>query len=78
MVPPQPSVCMPQLAPSKAHVTGVHAGAPHTFGDPPPPQVVLAGQAPQSMMFPQPSLRGPQLAPTPAQVCGRQTPASLG
>jgi hypothetical protein len=37
--PPQPSAMMPQFAPTFMQVVGVHIGAPHLPGTPPPPQV---------------------------------------
>src|SRR4051812_38682339 len=49
--------------------TGVHAGAPHWLGMPPPPQVCPFGQFPQSREPPQPSPAGPQPMPWSIQVC---------
>ncbi len=46
-VPPQPSPSMPHMP--VVQVFGVHAGAPHWLGTPPPPQVMPSGQVPQSI-----------------------------
>jgi hypothetical protein len=67
---PQPSPAGPQLYPSDAHVSGVHVGAPHTPGVPPPPHVWPAGQLPQLRSPPQPSGAGPHWTPACAQVSG--------
>jgi hypothetical protein len=84
-VPPQPSPIGPQFAPTEAHVLGTHtvpasAGAPQTFGTPPPPQVPLMHE-PQSRRRPQPSATGPHVAPMDAHVAGTHCdmpPQTLG
>jgi hypothetical protein len=38
-MPPQPSEMSPHCAPAVAHVFFVQEAAPHTFAEPPPPQV---------------------------------------
>lgn len=69
-VPPQPFPWSPQEAPRSAQLRGVHAGVPHTFGWPPPPQVAGPVQVPQLRALPQPSPVCPQLKPRDAQVDG--------
>ena len=49
-------------------VSAVHAGFPHLFGTPPPPQVVPAGQVGHVMMLPQPSPVWPHSMPWFAHV----------
>jgi hypothetical protein len=56
---------------------GVHEGAPHWFGVPPPPQMALplhfVADAPQSITLPQPSETSPHsFAPQEAGVLGVQ------
>jgi hypothetical protein len=79
---PQPSPTEPQLTPSAAQVApsdppmGVHAGAPHWLGVPPPPHVWFAGHVPQLSVLPQPSPAGPQptaVPPGPAFAHVRET-----
>jgi hypothetical protein len=58
-VPPQPFDCVPQFAPSVAHVLGVQtppsATVPHTPGLPAPPQLSVPVQVPHWITLPQPS-----------------------
>jgi hypothetical protein len=53
-----------------AHVSGVHIGAPHWLGTPPPPHVCPDGHAPHWSVPPQPSPEGPHATPCAAQVVG--------
>jgi hypothetical protein len=71
---PHPSLIVPQLAPTCAHVVAAHC-TPHTFGVPPPPHVDGAMHAPHWSTLPQPSLMDPQLAPACAQVVAMQPPS---
>jgi len=73
-VAPQPSLIAPQFLPWALHVVGVHAGAPHTLGVPPPPQVWPEPQVPHCRTELQPSLIVPQFFPWAAQVVGEQLP----
>src|ERR1700733_10659376 len=72
---PQPSPCVPQVAPSCAHVLGVHGvppstpPCPHLFA-PPPPQNAGAVQLPQLSVPPHSSPCVPQVAPSCAHVFG--------
>jgi hypothetical protein len=70
-LPPQPSLCEPQLTPSSAHVFGVQ---PHLLATPPPPQVFGSVHVPQSSALLQPSLRKPHSAPRLVHVCGVHVP----
>jgi len=56
-MPPQPSAIEPQFIPAGHAASGVHVGAPQTFGVPPPPQIVPFTHAPvpQFRTPPQPS-----------------------
>ena len=64
---PQPSSMVPHSAPSSSQVLGVQ---PQTLSTPPPPQLLGAGQLPQSKTELQPSEIVPQFAPTAAHVTG--------
>lgn len=64
---PQPSSMVPHSAPSSSQVLGVQ---PQTLLTPPPPQLLGAGQLPQSKTELQPSEIVPQFAPTAAHVTG--------
>ena len=70
-VPPQPSLTVPQLAPSEPQVRSVQL-EPHVLGELPPPQTSGAEQLLQERRVPQPSPGLPQLAPSEPQVCGWQ------
>jgi hypothetical protein len=48
-VPPHLSLMLPQFFPSAAHEVGVQ---PQTLGTPPPPQLALPEQPPQSIVPP--------------------------
>jgi hypothetical protein len=74
--PPQPSATDPQFIPAEQLVIGVHAGLPHIFAVPAPPQSWPLGQVlPQSRMPPHPSAILPQL-PLWQVVMGMHFPPS--
>jgi hypothetical protein len=63
---PQPSPTGPQLTavppgPTLLQVFGTHAGAPHWFAVPPPPQVEPEGHVVQLIVPPHPSLCVPHV-----------------
>ena len=70
MVLPQPSPAWPHWMPCCWQVIAVHAGAPHWYATPPPPQVLLPVQPPQKSRLPQPSGMEPHVAPLAAHVVG--------
>jgi hypothetical protein len=53
-----------------AQVAGVHAGAPHWPGVPPPPQLWPVGHEPQLRRLPHPSATEPHATPCCAHVIG--------
>lgn len=66
---------MPQLAPTCAHVLGLHRFVPQRFG-PSPPQCSPSAHSPHSAMPSQPSGNLPHWAPRSAQVPGLHADAS--
>jgi hypothetical protein len=75
--PPQPSPCGPHVAPSAAHVVGMHAAAPpHWLNVPPPPHVWGGVHEPHWMIPPHPSPDAPHPIPSCAHVLGTQPVAT--
>jgi hypothetical protein len=78
IVPPQPSAIEPQSIPAGQLVAGLHAGLPHAFCVPAPPQIspAFGHVEPQLRIPPHPSATWPQLAFAVWQVSGTQVPPS--